>query len=178
MDNKYSVYRDIRFKRTYRTLGKMSWWRVVLGVVLIIFVLFLSGVPSQLLASREEFRLAEKLIISPEWMENNKPETLEFIKAGVLYQDGKIEEAVTAFDKIENYDAAEIMKSRCMLKIASKNFESEHYDEAYNASILVEKNLLTEDEVKVYMDICNALYEHYKSLEVDHADTLMNIISA
>jgi VCBS repeat-containing protein len=42
MENKYQVYRDIRFKRTYRTIGKMSAWRIVLGVILIIFVLLLS----------------------------------------------------------------------------------------------------------------------------------------
>ena len=98
MENKYSIYRDIRYKRTFRTLGKMSWWRIVLGFILIVLVVFIAGLPSQMLATREEFRMAEKLMISPEWMEKYKPETKAFIEAGVLYEDGKIEEAYEAAD--------------------------------------------------------------------------------
>ena len=33
MDDRHSVYRQIRAQRTYRTLGKMSWWRIVLGII-------------------------------------------------------------------------------------------------------------------------------------------------
>ena len=84
MSNKFDTYRSIRFKRTYRTLGKMSWWRIVLGLALMCYVLLLSGLVSQLFASREKFVVAEKLMISPEWMDEYKPETKAFIEAGVL----------------------------------------------------------------------------------------------
>ena len=103
MDDKYSVYRNIRYNRTYRTLGKMSWWRVVLGAVLVVYVLLLSGLVSQIFATREQFVIAEKLMISPEWMEKYKPETKAFIEAGVLYQNGKINEALDEFKSLEKY---------------------------------------------------------------------------
>ena len=165
MENKYSIYRDIRYKRTFRTLGKMSWWRIVLGVILIVLVVFIAGLPSQMLASREEFRMAEKLMISPEWMEKYKPETKAFIQAGVLYEDGKIEEAYEAFDKIDGFDAAEVMKNRCRLKLASVKLESEQYDDAYSFLLLVNIQLLDDIECDIYTEKCTNLKSYYEELD-------------
>ena len=178
MDNKYSIYRDIRYKRTFRTIGKMSWWRIVLGIVLIVFVVFLSGLPSQMLASREEFQLAEKMMISPEWMEKYKPETKAFIEAGVLYQDGKLEEALAAFEQIEDFDAAGVMKNRCMLAMASRNFDSASFDDAYNAIVSVDFSLLDIDEAGLFLGICDGLLEYYGDAEGEQADALRELVSA
>ena len=51
MNSRTSIYRQIRAQRTWRPLGKMSWWRVGVGIALLLFALLLSGVPSQRLAA-------------------------------------------------------------------------------------------------------------------------------
>lgn len=58
MDNKYSVYRQIRYDRTYRTLGRMNWIRVVLGAVLLVSIFFISGTVSEYFASRGNYAFA------------------------------------------------------------------------------------------------------------------------
>lgn len=60
MDNKYSVYRQIRYDRTYRTLGRMNWIRVVLGAVLLVSIFFISGTVSEYFASRGTMPLRRK----------------------------------------------------------------------------------------------------------------------
>ena len=74
MDNKYSVYRQIRYDRTYRTLGRMNWIRVVIGAVLLISIFFISGTVSEYFASRGNYAFAEKMMLAPAWMEKYKPE--------------------------------------------------------------------------------------------------------
>ena len=51
--------------------------------------LLLSGVPAQRLAASGRFEAAERLILSRAWMEKYKPESLRFIRAGVLYEHGE-----------------------------------------------------------------------------------------
>lgn len=165
MDNKYSVYRNIRYNRTYRTLGKMSWWRVVLGAVLIIYVLLLSGLVSQLFATREQFVIAEKLMISPEWMEKYKPETKAFIEAGVLYQNGKINEALDEFKSLENFEAADVMISRASLKLVSEMINNLEYADAYNTLTSINFDFLNKDEVDVYLESCAVLCDFFQSQE-------------
>ena len=89
MNNRTAVYRQIRAQRTWRPLGKMSWWRIVAGVTLLLLALLLSGVPAQRLAASGRFEAAERLILSRVWMEKYKPESLRFIRAGVLYEHGE-----------------------------------------------------------------------------------------
>jgi hypothetical protein len=89
MNNRTAVYRQIRAQRTWRPLGKMSWWRIVAGVTLLLLALLLSGVPAQRLAASGRFEAAERLILSRAWMEKYKPESLRFIRAGVLYEHGE-----------------------------------------------------------------------------------------
>ena len=89
MNNRTAVYRQIRAQRTWRPLGKMSWWRIVAGVTLLLLALLLSGVPAQRLAASGRFEAAERLILSRSWMEKYKPESLRFIRAGVLYEHGE-----------------------------------------------------------------------------------------
>ena len=80
MDNKYSVYRQIRYDRTYRTLGRMNWIRVVLGAVLLISIFFISGTVSRIFRVEGSYALAEKMMLAPAWMEKYKPETKAYLK--------------------------------------------------------------------------------------------------
>ena len=180
MDNKYSVYRNIRYNRTYRTLGKMSWWRVVLGAVLIVYVLLLSGLVSQIFATREQFVIAEKLMISPEWMEKYKPETKAFIEAGVLYQNGKINEALDEFKSLENFEAADVMISRASLKLVSEMINNLEYADAYSTLTSINFDFLNTDEIDVYLESCAVLCVFFQSQESEtdkqYAENLRDII--
>ena len=175
MDNKYEVYRKIRYQRTYRTLGKMSLGRVVLGFLLLFSTLFISGLVSQRIAARGNFHLAEKLMIAPEWMEKYKPETKDFIEAGVLYQDGEYEAAAEAFAAIEEVDAAAAMYSLSMLKISSEKLAAGESDAAYDALTAVDFSLLTEG-TEEYFSLCEALYENYASSDAQKADNLKSLL--
>ena len=86
--NKYSVYRKIRYDRTYRPLGKMTWWRVVLGLALLLSVFFLSGTVSRSFAARGRWQTAERLLLSKAWMERYRPDLLAIIEAGAAYGGG------------------------------------------------------------------------------------------
>ena len=181
MENKYNEYKNIRYKRTYRTIGKMSWWRIVFGVILIVFVVFLSGLPSQMLAGRGQFRAAQKAMISPEWMENYKPATKAFIEAGVLYQDGDIKAAIEAFDKIEDFEAADVMISRAYNKLALLKYESQEYDACYDCITCVDYSFLLKEEAEEYIHLCENLIGYYEQSDSSDAlsriDVLNNFIS-
>lgn len=97
MDNRYSVYQKIRHDRTYRTIGKMSLWRVLLGIVLLIFVLLLSGTVSQMFASHGHFKTAQTLMISKQWMQRYKPETKAYIDAGVFIRTASLKPRMRCF---------------------------------------------------------------------------------
>lgn len=107
MNNRTAVYRQIRAQRTWRPLGKMSWWRIVAGVTLLLLALLLSGVPAQRLAASGRFEAAERLIFSRSWMERYKPESLRFIEAGVQYELGDEERARELLSSINPSDLSE-----------------------------------------------------------------------
>ncbi len=146
--NKYSEYRRIRFERTYRPLGRMTWWRVVLGVALLVFVLFLSGTVSNSFAARGRFKTAEALMVSPRWMETYRPELKAFIEAGVLYEDGALEEAFEAFDALGDLDAARTMRSVTAVKLAAQRLEGGDYDGACDAITEADPALLSEADAE------------------------------
>ena len=151
MDGRYSTYRQIRAERTWRPLGKMTWWRIVLGVALLLFVFLLSGFFSQQLAAAGHFKAAERLMVSPSWMETYKPELKAYIEAGVLYQDGAYEQARDAFAEIEDWDAAQSMKNVSALKLAEQTLQSGDAEKA--AAILdeVDASLLSKDDMDEYL---------------------------
>ena len=107
MNSRTSIYRQIRAQRTWRPLGKMSWWRVGVGIALLLFALLLSGVPSQRLAASGRFAAAERMIISRAWMERYKPESMRFIQAGALYERGEEEAARELLGSINPSDLSE-----------------------------------------------------------------------
>lgn len=88
MGSRYSEYRRIRQARTYRTLGKMSWWRIIVGLLLLMLALLISGLPSDRLVASGHYKAAERLMISPAWMEKYKPERKAVIEAGSLFAAG------------------------------------------------------------------------------------------
>lgn len=181
MDNRYSIYQKIRQDRTYRTLGKMSWWRILLGLLLLLLVLLISGTVSQWLASSGNFRLAEKLMISPAWMEKYKPETKAYIEAGVLYQDGDFAGALDSFGKLGDGTAA-VMESLSAVKLASEKLSAGEYDGAYAAATEVTLTLLPEDGRQEYLELCSALYAHFSTASGGEAgaraQTLLDVLEA
>ena len=181
MSNKFDTYRSIRFKRTYRTLGKMSWWRIVLGLALMCYVLLLSGLVSQLFASREKFVVAEKLMISPEWMDEYKPETKAFIEAGVLYENGNFNEALEKFNEIKDFEAAEIMISRVNTKLVSEKINNSEYVEAYDVLKNINFDFLNKDDAELYLSSCGILYDYFLIQADDeykfYTESLMEMIS-
>lgn len=178
MDNKYTVYQNIRRNRTYRTLGKMSLWRVVLGILLLIAALLISGVPSQYLSSHGHFHAARALMLSPGWMEKYKPEVKAYIEAGVLYQDGDYEAAYETFGGIEGLDAAVTMKSVSAAALAQERLSHGAYDDAYDAVAQVDAALLPADSARICRDVCAALAEHYSAAGGSASDSRLSALTA
>lgn len=178
MENHYSVYQKIRQDRAYRTLGKMSWWRVALGISLLLLVLLISGTVSQFFASGGHFKLAEKLMIAPAWMEKYKPETKKYIEAGVLFQEGDYESAFNAFRSIENVKAASSMESVSAVKLASERIGAGEYEGAFDAVMAVDFSQLPENNLQEYQKLCNALCEYYKNEGSGEADSRVNALLA
>ena len=176
--NKYAIYRDIRYKRTYRTLGKMGPWRIVLGAILMLSVFLISGFIPQRIAAKGNFILAEKLMISPAWMEKYKPETKAFIEAGVLYQDGEYLAAAEAFSVIEEVDAAKTMEALSNMKLAAQYLNEGNADEAYNCIIKADASQLSEEDASEYKAICSSLVEHFSATnDKDKIETLKELMA-
>ena len=177
MDNRFDVYKSIRYQRTFRTIGKMTWWRILLGAILLASVFFISGTVSERIAARGNFELAEKLMVYPQWMEKHKPETKAFIEAGVLYQNGEYEAASEAFADIEDFDAAVTMLNVSNLKLAGKYLENNDHELAYELIMKLDISQLYEEDLQEYRELCTALCEHYKSLnKQEHAEKLLACI--
>ena len=161
MDNPHSVYRQIRAERTWRPLGKMSWWRIILGLALLLLVFLISGFISQQLAAAGHFKAAEVLMIAPQWMEKYKPEAKAFIEAGVLYQDGDYANAVEAFGEIESLDAARSMKNVSALKLAEALLQDGDLEKAEAALSGVDRNLLPAEYERIYLDVLSRIGSSY-----------------
>lgn len=177
MDNRYGVYQKIRHDRTYRTIGKMSLWRVALGIALLILALLLSGTVSQMLASHGHFKAAQTLMISKQWMEKYKPDTKAYIDAGVLYQNGEYEEAYEVFSGIEGMNAAAAMKSVTAVELALERLELQDYEGAYRSLIGADTSLLPEEFCRLCQSVCTELIEHYKTSPGDECVQLKLILN-
>ena len=153
MDNRYGTYRQIRAQRTYRPLGKMSWWRIVLGAALLLSVFLISGFFSQRLAAAGHFQAAEKLMVSPRWVETYRPALKAYIEAGVLYQDGDYEAARDAFAAIEGEEAAAAMKNVSAVRLAAQVLQGGDAEKAEAVLDEVDASLLPEAELKTYHEL-------------------------
>ena len=177
MDSKYSVYRKIRYDRTYKTLGKMSWIRVVLGVALLISVLLISGAASEPLAARGHFGAAKTLMVWPWWMETYRPEFKAYIDAGVLYEEGNYEDAQSMLKDIEMEDAA-WLEAACMVKLASEKLDEEQCAEACDLLLAVDTLILPPREVEEYMSLCNTVCKSLAGTDSIRAEALRTAAGA
>ena len=157
MNSPYATYRQIRAERTWRPLGKMSWWRVVLGSILLLSVFLISGFVSQRLAMAGHFGAAEALMLSPRWVETYRPELKAYIEAGVLYENGDYEQARNAFAAIEDVEAAQSMKNVSALKLASQAYQSGDAETAAAVLETVDASLLPETERQEFDALRKAL---------------------
>ena len=155
-NNKFSLYRRIRHDRTYRPLGKMSWWRVALGSLLLLSILFFTGIVSRPFAARDEFRTAKALLLFPAWMERYHPEDLAYLEAGLLFQNGEYEEALEGFDALEG-EAALTMRSRAALRLAEERLEAGDTAGAQEAAAEIDEALLPETEAEALASLRAAL---------------------
>ena len=169
MDNKYSTYRKIRYDRTYRPLGKMTWWRVVAGIALLIFVLLLSGTVSQAFALYGKYAAADALMISPGWMEQYKPEVKAWIEGGLLFEDGDYEKAWELLGPISGLAAAGEVRSACALRLGAERFSAGDCDGTWDCLSEADPLLLSSEGQEEYRTLCAALYEHDISEENDRA---------
>ena len=157
MENKNAVYRQIRYDRTYRPLGKMTWWRIVLGAALLLFAVLLSGVPSQHAAARGHYRTAKTLMVSPSWMETYKPEVKAWIEGGVFYLDGDYEKARETLENAGDSDAVRALRSRNALKQAAEMLDAGERDAAADVLLTVTPALLSDKEQQTYLALREAL---------------------
>lgn len=155
--------RQIKADRVYRTIGKMTWWRVALGLLLLLLVLFMSGRVSDSFASRGRFETAEKLVLFPAWMEKYRPQEKEFYSAGVLYENGEYDLAYAAFASIEDYEAAEQMMRACLVRQALEALEAEDPDRAYEKILAAGPEALPLDVPADREYVCKALLDRYES---------------
>lgn len=169
MDNRYGLYRRIRHARTNRTLGKMSWWRVVLGLALLLFVLLLSGTVSQGFARAGQFKTARALLPSVRWLEAYRPELMAYIEAGLLYQEGDYAPAAEAFGQLEGLAAAEAMRSDALVRLAAQQLERDERDAAYDALCAAQPALLSAERLEEYRTLCAALHAWYSASEDEAA---------
>ncbi len=135
----------------------MTWWRVILGIGLLVLVLLISGTVSMFFASHGNFRAANALMIAPDWMEKYKPDAKAYLEAGLLYQNGNYEEAVEAFGRIDGYEVAARMKSISAVKLASEKLNGGDREAADAALSEVDPSVLLEESIREYEELCAAL---------------------
>ncbi|MCR5576435.1 MAG: hypothetical protein K6F56_05445 [Oscillospiraceae bacterium] len=176
--NKYSVYRKIRYDRTYRPLGKMSWPRVVLGLVLLASVFFLSGTVSGFFAARGSFHTAERLMLSERWMERYRPEFKAYLAAGVLYEDGDYEGAYEAVRAIGESEQARVLESAAAVKLAGERLAAQAYDAAFEAVCAADYERLDEGLRAEYRAVCAALRDHYAPINSIEANEKLKVLAS
>ncbi len=154
--NKFSLYRKIRYDRTYRPLGKMSWWRIVLGSLLLLSILFFTGIVSRPFIARGDFRTARALLLFPSWLETYHPDDKAYLDAGVLYQDGDYEAALDAFRAVD-LDAARQMAGRSALRLAEARLAAGDPEGARAAASEIDEASLPAEEAEALAALKAAL---------------------
>ncbi|MDO4973995.1 MAG: hypothetical protein Q4E38_07290 [Eubacteriales bacterium] len=157
MDNRYGSYRQVRAQRTWRTLGKMSWWRIILGTALLLSVFLISGFFSQRLALAGHFRAAQKLMVYPRWVEQYRPDLKAFIDAGLLYESGDYEAAREAFAGIDEQQAAAVMANTCAVKLAAEKLRDGDTEAGRALLDTVDPTLLQKDAAAEYTALLEEL---------------------
>lgn len=136
----YYQNRKIKADRVYKTLGRMSWQRVVLGVILLLYVLMLAGTVSEFLLMKGRYNAAETFMVD-RWMENYKPEEKALIDAWAAYDNGDCD---TAFEQIEDIDY-NVLPSRLINKYTELCTNlADHYTALSDSESLRRVEVLTE----------------------------------
>ena len=176
--SKYSVYRQIRQARTYRTLGKMSWQRVALGLALLASVFFISGAVSGFFAARGHFRTAQRLLLSKRWVETYRPELKAWIDAGVQYEAGDYAGAIETADSAGDFEQARVLRSAAAVKLAGERLEGEAYDASFDAACAAEPERLDEAQRAEFREICTALKAWYGRINSIEANRKVQKLSS
>lgn len=161
----------------YKTIGTMSWWRIALGVALLILVLFIAGIPAELFARTGNFKAAQKLLIAPAWMEKYKAEEKDYIDAGVLFQEGDYDGAYEAFSQIDNYKSATAMEEVCKVYLAQEAFEADKPEEAYTLVTQLDKSVLSQEDFDKYNELISSLIESFRDVDGKKVTVLEGLIS-
>ena len=157
----YAENRKIKADRIYKTIGKMTWWRIALGIALLVLILFISGKASDMFASGGHFKAAKAVMIAPNWMEEYRPEDKAYIEAGVLYEDGLYMQAYDAFAAIKDYEAAREMEMTSALRVAEEKYTEADYDLVYRMLVITDSSLLSEEDLAAYKELCMQMCAYY-----------------
>ena len=157
-------------------LDKYTFIRIPLAVILILILLFMTGLASDVFARRDNFETANKIVLFPKWMETYYPEKKAYYEAGCLYQGGRYEEALQAFDEIEGFDKCDRMKSLCNMMLAQELIESGDFDKAYEKLSLIDIGTLNlEDKSQLNALAANAL-EIIKTSGYENSDKIIDCL--
>ncbi len=176
MSNKFSQYRAIKHDRAFKTLGKITWWRIVAGAALLIVVLFMAGAVSQYFAVRGNFIAAEKCMLFPGWMETYKPEAKAFFEAGARMQEGDTEAAYERLADVEELEAALNLRSDAAIELADEALAAGDNDAAYGYIASVAPESVAESSREAYRDICGRLLEIFSD-DTEKSAELESVIS-
>ena len=133
----------------------------MLGVALLILAFVIAGTPAQILAERGHFCAAERALLFPGWAEKYRPELKAFIEAGVLYDDGDYEGALSRFDALGDVEAARAMRSVTAVRLAQSLLDGGDCDGAFEAITKADAALLSESGSGDFRAVCEALCAHY-----------------
>lgn len=149
MNDKYAVYRKIKHDRAFKTLGKMSLWRVALGILLLIFVFIMTGTVSMLFANNGNFKAAERLIVTG-WMDEYTPDRAAYFRAGARLQEGNAEAAYELLAEVEKPEAAIALRQAAAVELAAQKLEQGDEAAARELFAAVDAALLPETYAEAY----------------------------
>ena len=100
MATDFARNRKIKEDRVYKTLGRMSWQRIVLGAILLIYVFMLAGTVSEFFLNHGHPKAADTFMVEA-WMDQYKPEEKALIKAWVAYGEEDIGKAYSLLSDLD-----------------------------------------------------------------------------
>ena len=150
----FAANRQIKADRVYKTIGKMSWWRIIAGLALLALVFLMAGTVSEFFAERGHYKAAQFFMISPGWMEKHKPQEKAYFAAGVLFEEGDYAAAREACAAIGEYPPAERLEAMCCVRLAQERLAEQDIAGAYALLLGIDTSLLPEkaaEEVQLLM---------------------------
>ena len=137
----------------------MTWWRIALGIALLILVLFMAGIVSDSLAARGNFIAAEKCMLFPGWMETYKPEEKAYFEAGALLQQGDIKAAYGRLTEVEEHEAALSLRADAAIELANEALAAGDSSAAYDYIASVSPEHVADGARDGFKAVCGRLLE-------------------